>query len=126
SGAPTQGTPRASARIRASMALEEGSMLRIDTHRPRAIEVFSRTTHSTLSALSLAPGESAGNPAERLDTADQWMIVIAGKGEAIVAGESFPLRKGVVLLIERGEPHQIRAAVDTPLRALRVDARRTR
>lgn len=58
--------------------------------------------------MVLARGGSEGGPENRHRGADQWLYVQSGTGLAIIDGEEVPLRKGMVLLIEKGERHEIR------------------
>ena len=48
----------------------------------------------------------------------QRLYVIGGEGTAVVDGQPHPLRPGVLLLVERGEAHEIRNTGDEPLRTL--------
>lgn len=70
--------------------------------------------------MTLPPGESEGGDDNRHRGADQWLYVVAGSGSATVAGERVPLRPGTLLLIERGEPHEIRNTGRTPLKTISV------
>lgn len=58
--------------------------------------------------MVIAPGDSEGGPDNRHRGADQWLYVVAGTGVAIVEGKRQPLRAGSLLVIERGERHEIR------------------
>ena len=40
--------------------------------------------------------------------ADQWLFVADGSGEAIVNGHKYDLQPGTLVLIERGDTHEIR------------------
>ena len=70
--------------------------------------------------MVVAPGESEGGPDNRHRGADQWLYVLAGSGAAIVNGKRHRLRAGSLLLIERGDTHEIRNTGRTPLRTLNV------
>lgn len=58
--------------------------------------------------MVLAQGGKEGGPDNRHRGADQWLIVIEGAGVAIIEGRSVRLRAGSMVLIERGERHEIR------------------
>jgi mannose-6-phosphate isomerase-like protein (cupin superfamily) len=75
---------------------------------------------SQAAEMTLAPGETEGGPDNRHRGSDQWLFVVEGTGEAIVDGKRAPLKPGVLVLIERGEPHEIRATGTSPLRTLNV------
>ncbi len=68
--------------------------------------------------MVLNPGETEGGPNNRHDKSDQWMYVISGAGLAIVKGKRNSLESGVLLLIEKGETHEIRNSGQEPLRTL--------
>lgn len=76
--------------------------------------------HSQAAQMTLAPGEAEGGPENRHRGADQWLFVVSGTGLAVVSGERVELREGTVLLIQRGETHEIRNTGDAPLRTLNV------
>jgi mannose-6-phosphate isomerase-like protein (cupin superfamily) len=59
--------------------------------------------------MVIKPGGSEGGSGNRHAGADQWLFIVSGHGLAIVDGERVPLRAGTLLLIERGEEHEIRA-----------------
>ena len=65
--------------------------------------------------MVLATGEKEGGPENRHSGADQWLFVIEGTGLAIVEGSRRRLRRGSLVLIERGERHEIRNTGKTPL-----------
>lgn len=56
----------------------------------------------------IPPGDSEGGPRNAHRGADQWMLVLDGRGTAIVNGKRRALRAGSLLLIEKGERHEIR------------------
>lgn len=68
--------------------------------------------------MVIPPGGREGGPDNRHRGADQWLFVAAGHGVAIVEGQRRALRPGSLLLIERGERHEIRATGRTPLKTV--------
>ena len=70
--------------------------------------------------MTLASGETEGGPDNRHKGADQWLFVVSGTGVAIVEGERVDLREGILMLIKRGEWHEIRNTGDTPLKTLTI------
>ena len=68
--------------------------------------------------MVIAPGASEGGPDNRHRGAEQWLYVVAGSGVAIVAGARRALAAGSLLLIERGEAHEIRNTGRTLLKTL--------
>ena len=84
----------------------------------KGFTVVAGNARSQAALMILAAGESAGGPDNRHQGADQWLYVIGGEGTAVVDGQPHPLRAGVLLLVERGEAHEIRNTGDGPLRTL--------
>jgi mannose-6-phosphate isomerase-like protein (cupin superfamily) len=70
--------------------------------------------------MTLGPGDSEGGPDNRHRGADQWLFVTSGTGVAIVNGKRLSLKTGSLVLIERGDRHQIRNTGRTPLKTLNV------
>lgn len=73
--------------------------------------------------MVIAPGDREGGPDNRHRGADQWLFVVGGQGTAIVHGHDggrheVALGAGTLLVIERGERHEIRNDGDAPLRTL--------
>src|SRR5437588_4071625 len=75
---------------------------------------------SQAAQMTLGPGEAEGGPDNRHRGADQWLFVVGGTGEAVVNGERVELREGTLLLIERGDTHEVRNTGPGPLRTLNV------
>jgi mannose-6-phosphate isomerase-like protein (cupin superfamily) len=75
---------------------------------------------SQAASMTLAPGDSEGGPDNRHRGADQWLFVQSGTGVAIVDRWRVKLRTGSIVLIERGDRHEIRNTGRTPLRTLNI------
>jgi len=73
---------------------------------------------SQAAEMVLPPGDCEGGPDNRHRGADQWLYVLSGTGAAIVNRKRYGLRAGSLLLIERGDLHEIRNTGRTPLRTL--------
>jgi mannose-6-phosphate isomerase-like protein (cupin superfamily) len=58
--------------------------------------------------MVIAPDGSEGGPKNRHRGADQWLLVVGGMGTATINGRRHALKRHSLLLIERGEQHQIR------------------
>ncbi|MEJ7746419.1 MAG: cupin domain-containing protein [Luteimonas sp.] len=70
--------------------------------------------------MVIAPGGSEGGTDNRHRGADQWLYVVSGTGVAIVEGKRVALKAGKLLVIERGERHQVRNTGRTLLKTLNV------
>jgi mannose-6-phosphate isomerase-like protein (cupin superfamily) len=75
---------------------------------------------SQCAEMVIKPGKSEGGPDNRHRGADQWLYVQAGEGVAIVNGRRQSLGPGTVLLIEKGDRHEIRNTGAEPLRTFNV------
>jgi mannose-6-phosphate isomerase-like protein (cupin superfamily) len=87
-------------------------MRAIDTTKSRRREfaVLHRTRASQAATMTLAPGaESSEESSNEHAWAEQWLYVVSGTGTARVGKRSVRLRPGSLLLVERREPHVIRA-----------------
>lgn len=73
---------------------------------------------SQAAVMVLGPGDATGGPDNRHPGSDQWLYVASGEGSAVVEGQTHVLRPHTLLLIERGEAHEIRNEGDDPLRTL--------
>lgn len=85
-------------------------------------KVCATTKRSQAAIMVLSPGESTGGPDNTHEHSDQWMFVVDGHGTAIIEGNAIDLSPGVLLLVEAGETHEIRAGEDAPLRTMNVYA----
>ena len=83
-------------------------------------KVLVGNRRSQAATMTLGPGDCEGGPDNRHRGADQWLFVETGRGVAIVNGRRAVLRPGALVLIERGDRHEIRNTGRTPLRTLSV------
>jgi mannose-6-phosphate isomerase-like protein (cupin superfamily) len=74
--------------------------------------------HSQAAQMTLGSGETEGGPDNRHEGADQWLYVVSCTGLAIVNGERVELREGTLVLIQRGDNHEIRNTGSGQLRTL--------
>ena len=58
--------------------------------------------------MVIPPGDAEGNPQNRHRSADQWLFVISGTGQALINGKRLRLQAGTLLLIEHKDRHEIR------------------
>lgn len=83
-------------------------------------KVLVGNRRSQAATMTLAPGDCEGGPDNRHRGADQWLFVESGRGTAIVNGRRIALKAGSLILIERGNRHEIRNTSRTPLRTLNI------
>jgi mannose-6-phosphate isomerase-like protein (cupin superfamily) len=86
----------------------------------KGFKVITGNRRSQAATMTLAAGDSEGGPDNRHRGADQWLFVESGTGLALVNGTRVKLRAGSLLLIERGDRHEIRNTGRTPLKTLNV------
>lgn len=67
--------------------------------------------------MVIEPGGKEGGP-DNSHSADQWLYLESGKGEAVVEGHIYPLAAGALMLIQRGDKHEIRNTGTAPLKTL--------
>jgi mannose-6-phosphate isomerase-like protein (cupin superfamily) len=80
--------------------------------------VLTGNRSSQAAIMVLDVGKSTGGPDNRHSGSDQWLFVAAGEGSARVEDQIHVLRPGTLLLIERGESHEIRNEGEEPLQTL--------
>ncbi len=80
--------------------------------------VIMKKSRSEAAAMVLDAGESTGGPDNRHEQSDQWMYVISGEARAKVGGSEVELAPGDLLLIEKGETHEIRNSGKAPFKTL--------
>jgi len=88
----------------------EGFRVAFDVRKAQAAEMV------------IPPGGSEGGPGNRHRGADQWLFVVSGRGQAVVAVDGrkrrVALGPGTLLVIERGEQHEVRNTGRALLRTL--------
>lgn len=84
----------------------------------RAFEVVHSLHDVQAAEMVLAPGTSTGGPDNRHMGADQWLFVVSGAGLAVIEGVEHELKAGSLLVIERGETHELQVDGDQPLRTV--------
>ena len=75
---------------------------------PQGFRVAIDDKHAQAAQMTIAPGDKEGGPDNRHRGADQWLFVVSGRGEAYIGGKTLQLGPGALVLIERGEEHEIR------------------
>jgi mannose-6-phosphate isomerase-like protein (cupin superfamily) len=72
-----------------------------------SFKVVLSNESSQAAEMVLPPGESEGGSDNRHRGADQWLFVVSGTGQATINKHRYPLKAGTLLLIERGDTHEI-------------------
>ncbi len=76
--------------------------------------------NSQAAEMTIEPGRTEGGPNNRHRGADQWLYVVSGTGQAVVNGSRVELRESVLVLIQRGDTHEIRNTGSAPLKTLNI------
>ena len=77
-----------------------------------------RNARAQAAEMVIAPGDAEGGPDNDHKGADQWLFVVEGTGTATVNGRKRRLKKGMLLLIDRRDRHEIRNTSKKLLRTL--------
>jgi mannose-6-phosphate isomerase-like protein (cupin superfamily) len=97
-------------------------MQRIDTQTMRdyfRVLVTSRSAQAAL--MTLRPRQSSSDDVENEHpNCEQWLFVVRGSGYALVGKQRVMLGRGSLLLIEKGEPHQVTCTGRSPLVTLNL------
>lgn len=80
--------------------------------------VITGNARSQAAIMVLGVGDSTGGPDNRHGGSDQWLFVASGEGSATIGDQVHVLRPGTLLLIEKGETHEIRNEGGEPLHTL--------
>jgi len=82
--------------------------------------VLTGDARSQAASMVIEPGGTEGGADNRHRGADQWLYVASGHGEALVNGHVYPLKAGALMLIQRGDTHEIRNTGESALKTLNV------
>ncbi|MFW5972605.1 MAG: cupin domain-containing protein [Bacteroidota bacterium] len=85
-----------------------------------SFSVVLENERAQAAVMTLAPGEKTGGPDNVHSGSDQWLFVVDGAGVAVVDGSEQRLERGGLLLIERGEGHEIRCSGNDSLVTLNL------
>jgi mannose-6-phosphate isomerase-like protein (cupin superfamily) len=86
----------------------------------RGFRVSIGNARAQAAEMVIPPGDCEGGPGNRHRGADQWLFVVSGRGVAIVNGRRRALREGSLVLIEKGDTHEIRNTGRAPLATVNI------
>lgn len=95
-------------------------MKHVQLELSREFAVVAGNARAQAAEMVLAPDGTEGGPRNRHPGSDQWLFVVSGEGSATIAGEIHVLRPGTLVLIERGETHEVHNNGDEPLRTINL------
>lgn len=93
-------------------------MLRKSLGFTKGFRIAAEVRKAQAAEMVLEPGQAEGGPDNYHRGADQWLYVVSGTGVAIVEGKRIALKRGVLLVVERRERHEIRNTGRTLLKTL--------
>src|SRR5689334_7493707 len=82
-------------------------LIRTTGHR-ESFRILAETRALQAAVMTLPPGESTGDPDNEHPDSEQWLLVLKGTGRAKVGRRSVPIQKGSLLVVEKGETHQVK------------------
>jgi mannose-6-phosphate isomerase-like protein (cupin superfamily) len=74
----------------------------------RGFRVALGNARSQAAEMVIPPGDAEGDAHNRHRGADQWLYVVEGHAEARINGRRHRLGPGTLVLIEKGDEHEIR------------------
>lgn len=84
----------------------------------KGFRVLIGDDHSQAATMVIEAGGKEGGLDNRHRGADQWLYVESGHGEARINGHIYPLEPGSLILIQRGDQHEIFNTGRAPLKTL--------
>jgi mannose-6-phosphate isomerase-like protein (cupin superfamily) len=81
----------------------------------KGFAVIAGNKRSQAATMVIPVGGKEGGPHNNHRGADQWLFVVSGKGSATIAGKKIILKTSSLVLIERGQNHEIRNTGSTDL-----------
>jgi mannose-6-phosphate isomerase-like protein (cupin superfamily) len=91
---------------------------RKDLRFGRGFRVVLGNRRSQAAQMVIAPGKAEGDAGNRHRGADQWLFVEGGSGTATINDRRYRLKAGSLLLIEKGDRHEILNDGRVPLKTL--------
>ena len=93
-------------------------MKQVNLSGTAAFRVLLSNQGSQAAEMVLAPKKTEGGPDNRHLGSDQWLYVVSGRGTATIRGKRHSLKPGMLILIERGETHEIRSSSKSRLQTV--------
>jgi mannose-6-phosphate isomerase-like protein (cupin superfamily) len=81
---------------------------------------LTKTRAAQAAMMVLQPGQDTGEPQNEHARSEQWLFVVSGSGRALVNKRKVAIREGSLLLIEKGEIHQVHNIGRSPLVTLNL------
>ncbi len=95
-------------------------MKHIKTNFEKGFSVQHKIKNSQFAVMVLEPGTSTGGPNNKHKNSDQWLFVISGIGKAVINNSKIEFDENSLLLIEKGETHEIVNTGNKPLKTINI------
>jgi mannose-6-phosphate isomerase-like protein (cupin superfamily) len=82
-------------------------LIRVSGHR-ESFRILAQTRALQAAVMTLSPGADTGEPENEHPDSEQWLFVLSGVGRAKVGRRTAALKEGSLLVIEKGETHQVK------------------
>ena len=93
-------------------------MKRVQLDFKASFRVIRGNRRAQAAQMVIAPGKSEGDARNRHRGADQWLYVVAGRGDAYVKNRRYKLVARTLIFIAKGERHEIKNTGRKPLRTI--------
>ena len=97
-------------------------MKKINIKSESFFKVLAGNNRSQVAEMVLEPGQSTGGSDNEHKDSDQWLYVVEGDGKAIIEGKEVKFISGDLLLIEKGETHEVINEGKVPLKTFNIYA----
>ena len=97
-------------------------MKKISINPKSFFRVLASTSRSQAAEMVLQPGQSTGRSDNVHEVSDQWLYIVDGNGKAIIEGKQVIFKTGDLILIEKGETHEIINEGDELLKTFNIYA----
>jgi quercetin dioxygenase-like cupin family protein len=87
-----------------------------------AFKVISHGKETQVAMMTILPDNDSGEYGNDHPQSDQVLLVLEGRGHALIEGKTHEIEEGDVLHIQAGEKHQIKADGANALRTINVYA----
>jgi mannose-6-phosphate isomerase-like protein (cupin superfamily) len=95
-------------------------MKRTSVSYGKGFQILIGDDRSQAASMVIEPGGREGGSDNRHHGADQWLYVETGTGEAKINDHIYPLEPSSLVLIQRGDTHEIRNTGRTPMKTLNL------
>ena len=85
-------------------------------------DVIAGTERAQAALMVIEPGDYTGGPENRHSEGDQWLFVLEGSGRVTVEEKEIAVGEGHLVLIERGEAHEVANTGASALKTLNIYA----